>query len=229
MKPHVISLDTKVGEGRRDALNFSYKWMRASTYEDAPDTLKERIKTMWNLDPKIKSGIIGCFASHYRAWQEVVRTDQPTIVCEDDAKQRGKIPTSEELPSDGACLLGGEICEPTNWRLNKAWKRDKREGYIRRFSKGVNLIDYSHFRWRCNVSIYYPNAKVAQGILDKVNAEKTLTHADMVLARLRAIKYLWFPSVFDSVDMGVSQLGKSKPDLRDYKEQKLQRKFFQFF
>jgi hypothetical protein len=225
MNPLVISLDTPTGKARREALNFPHNWQRATTFKGAPAFLKERCRMMYNINPKAREGTIGCFGSHYKIWKAIIQHGwEDVVVCEDDARLQTVLPAPDTLPKDGACLLGGEICEPTKWKLNEQWKKEKRESIIAGFKQGANRIDYTRFRWRCTVAIYYPNADAVQDIVNRVEACPRITHPDLTLAKLWAIKYLYFPTVFDCNDGGISQVqggGKQQTILRDYKEQRL--------
>jgi len=227
MKTLVISLDSETGRARRDNLNFPYDWQRATTFAGAPAFLKDRCRMMHNINPRTREATIGCFASHYKIWEQIVEHGwKDVVVCEDDARLHTEIPDPKKLPDDGACLLGGEICEPSNWKLHEAWKRTTREGVVNGFNAGCNHIDYTLFRWRCTVAIYYPNPKVAEALLEKVRTSPRMTHIDLTLAKLWAVKYLYYPSVFDCNDGGVSQIsmatsGQSVSVLRDYQEKKV--------
>ena len=211
-------MDSALGEQRRAKLNFPYAhWIRGCTYDDAPEEVQAKMHTMYNCAEEKRRSRIGVFAAHLRALEYIVEHDLHGVaVCEDDATLSSVLPLPTSLPEDGACLLGAVLAHPTNWTKNSTWVKEEAEKEVARFARGTNVIDYSRYRWKGAWAIYYPTPAVAARVLRSVRSCKYYRHFDLLLARLGIPKYLYYPSVFDHDDSGVSQNGQAHGLLRNY-------------
>ena len=142
------------------------------------------------------------------------------IILEDDAiLDSGKnIP---RLPKDEPTLLGAVLQHPNDWSKTNQFKKNNVDKIIKNFKKGVNLIDFDKFRTTGAFSIYYPDYKCCQKILDHIqNSGKQLKHFDIYLGENRLIKYLLYPSVFthDDTLTGSSIAGGYEGVIKNYKK-----------
>ena len=202
-----ISMDTPNGKSRRDSLDYEFKWIQGSTYESAPDYLKDNWLIRWNqqITERVK-GFVGCFASHIKCLEHIVELQlDDTIVVEDDAHIDWKYMNDmdfNEFPQDSPCLLGATLrcCAP--WSNDKQFQLGQNIQDINQFELGVNKIDYVKHRWTQTHAIFYPNWMVAQGILDFIhNHEGKFKSPDLFFSDHQLVKYLHFPSLFDHNDM----------------------------
>lgn len=220
----VISMDTELGRTRRTRLNYEYEWLRGCTFDDSSKEVQTKMRTIPQCPESKKKTRIGVFEAHLRALRHVVENEiDDVIICEDDAILHTSIPDS--LPMDAATLLGGVVGHPTSWDKHKRWLKEDAPKVLASFKPGINRIDYDQFRWYGAWAIYYPTHTVAQSALKAVTKCKFYKGFDSLLSKLRLVHYLYYPSVFDHNDQGVSQNGGGSIELiRDYVEPR-RRKF----
>ncbi len=70
-------------QARADQLGLEIEFLVASGFDDLDDATLERLASYWMR--KIPGKDIGCFRSHFRAWELVSKLDEPVLICEDDA------------------------------------------------------------------------------------------------------------------------------------------------
>ncbi len=216
MKRLLISINSEIGLNRRKKINYEYIHIEGTT--ECPKWIKDNFKLYHNEDInsfKVK-GKMGCFASHIKALEYVVNNKlNDVVILEDDAILDGNI---IDLPTDGACLLGGTLRHPTNWTKDSKFRKNEVSKIISNFKLGINEIDYTKYRWNTAHSIYYPKWKIAEEILDFIKSKKyKFKHFDLFLSSHKLIKYLHYPSIYNHDDRdSKSQVNKKNGLIKDY-------------
>ena len=202
-----ISMDTPNGKSRRDSLDFNYKWIQGSTYETAPDHIKDNFLLRWNqgYTDKVK-GYIGCLSSHIKCYEYIVKNQlNDVIIVEDDAHicwDEIKNVDFSEFPDDSPCLLGGTLRASPPWSKDKEFQLGQNIKDINDFKQGVNEINYKRHRWTQSHAIFYPTWIGVQGILDFINNHQgKFKSPDLFFSDKQLVKYLHYPSLFDHNDM----------------------------
>ncbi|MEE9453152.1 MAG: glycosyltransferase family 25 protein [Paracoccaceae bacterium] len=70
-------------QARADQLGLEIEFLIASGFDDLDEATLNRLASYWMR--KIPGKDIGCFRSHFRAWEQVSKLDVPVLICEDDA------------------------------------------------------------------------------------------------------------------------------------------------
>lgn len=65
------------------ALGLQYKFLDAVSLTTLSDEIYERLKNTW--ERPMRKAEVCCFLSHKQAWEQIVASNQPTLVLEDDA------------------------------------------------------------------------------------------------------------------------------------------------
>ena len=219
MKIFVISLDTAVGKQRRSKLNYQHEiFWGTDKIEEIPDYIKDKIFIPHFAKPENKNKIIKqrgcCLTSHLNLWQKIVDENlYNVIVCEDDAimKNINLSIELEKLNLNEPVLLNGKLHHPISYDKDKDFN-DKNI----LLNNGINEIDYKLFRWSCTACIYYPTPESAQYMIDFFKNVNKISNVDLTLAKKKAIKKLYYPSIFLIKDDGVSQINKSKGLIDNY-------------
>jgi len=225
----LMSMDSQTGILRREKI---HKWNSNQSlkndYERYPefaitdinlveDKIKNRMKKPYNLTEDIWNKKCLHF-QHYISLLRKIVSDKinHVVICEDDALVRhpGFLFYGRVENIDGPIILGSKLHHPSSWKLdNKKYFKEVIEPCLQEFSKSdnnVKVIDYDKYRWSCSACIYYPKWEHAQKILDFYDSDKKqLTWFDLWVSKNKLIKYLYYPSVFEINDEGLSQLNTS--------------------
>ena len=211
----VISLDTEIGRQRRE-VNINYPFTLIEGCFGSDDKcpfvceVKSKMVVRYNTGIKKRNGIVGCMASHLKAYQHIIDNDlTDVVVCEDDAIKIREIDLNT-LPTE-VCLFSGQIHAPAPWANDVGWRLSQdRKDIIASWSQGVNEIDYKRFRWTQTNAIYIPNKAKAQELLDSIRKEKSYKGYDIFLTNRKLIKYLYYPAPLKHHDkLGTTQIGGS--------------------
>jgi hypothetical protein len=228
MRLLVISLESEIGAKRREFLNYAYTRHYATDGDDKSDVyvkhIRDKLQVCHNTGPKKLRGISGAFASHWDAWDTIVDNEwYDTIILEDDAILIRDLPKTEDLPKDGACLLGGQIHHPHSWKMNTAFHNSGADmEIIKNFKDGINPIDYDKFRWSQAYAIYIPTPQVALKLSQKARQIGKFTHLDLWLAKHQLVKHLYYPAPFKHHDhLNQSQVADNPGIIVDYKKTKV--------
>ena len=191
MKIFVLSMDTEIGQKRRNLLNYDYEWIRSV---DCPENLKSKFKLMYNISDQKKKNIQNCFASHLHVMETIIkRKIDNCVVCEDDAFLVNDVPELDQI-----CLLSGRLHHPKNWKDYRDWRK-----YVRPlidFEKGINTIDYDTYRWTGFAAVYYPTWQKVLELYNKINQSQHYKHFDILIAEHQLINHLYYPSPFAAID-----------------------------
>ena len=217
----LMSMDTETGKQRRDKINYIYERYPEYAITDinlVSDKIKNKMRKPYNINENLYNKICCHFQNYIYLLQKIVDEKlNHIVICEDDALVRhpefiffGGV---ENL--DGPIILGSKLHHPTSWKLDtKKYFDENISPCIDEFTKSQNNniqeIDYNKYRWSCCACIYYPHWEDAKKILDYYNNDKKqLTYFDLWLSKNKLIKYLYYPSVFEINDEGVSQVNDS--------------------
>ena len=198
-----ISMDTAEDRRRHEHLNFEYRTVLGYDGSMVPPELAAKLCS--RTKGSHRAGTLGCFYSHYKAWQGL--GEDAGIIVESDALQVAEIPSS--LPLDGITLLGGVIRGP------QVTKEDdfapKLLEILESFDRGVNAIDYSRFSWTMSIAYYLPPTLARQLVSMVDEALLPPRAVDRWLNRSGLTKYLYFPEVFHDMP-NTSLIGSPKGD-----------------
>jgi hypothetical protein len=222
----LMSLDTDTGKLRRDKI---HKWNSNQSlkndYELYPefaitdinlveDKIKKQMRKQYNINEKLWERKCCHFQNYIYLLKKIVSDKiNHVIICEDDALMRhpGFLFYGRVENIDGPILLGSKLHHPTSWKLDtKKYFKEVIEPCLEEFSKSdnnVKVIDYDKYRWSCCACIYYPKWEHAQKILDFYDSDKKMfTFFDLWASKNKLINHLYYPSVYEINDGGVSQV-----------------------
>lgn len=204
----VLSMDTELGEKRRNKLNYDYEWFKSVSGEEIID----RFNFRYNTSQGLKDATASCFNSHLKMMKKIVDEKlNDVIICEDDSIKVYDVDTSN---INEICLFGGTIRHPSNWAKDREWRKTNDIS----FQDGMNKIDYEKYRWTQTYAIYYPTWEDTNKLLKTILESKNkYCHLDIFLSKNKLINYLYYPSPFMSCDEGISQIGSSQGIVKDYK------------
>jgi len=217
MKIFVLSLKTKIGEERRNKLNYNYEIIWGTDkLEDVPEEITKKMK----LNPSTKDKIKllkqkSChFFSYCRILEKIVNEKlHDVIICEDDAilKDEKLLNNLIEKKFNKPVILNAKLHHPTNYSKDRLLDLN-----LIKFKEGINEINFKEFRWSCSACIYYPNPESAEEILKFIKKSIKLTYFDLHLSKNKIIKNLYYPSIFFIKDDGISQITNSKGNIDNY-------------
>lgn len=228
----LMSMDTETGKQRRDRI---HKWNKNQGLKEGGfyeryaeyaitdinlvcDRIKNKMKKPYNLKEDIWNKKCLHFQHYISLLQKIVDEKlNHIVICEDDALVRhpGFIFFGRVENLDGPIILGSKLHHPTSWKLDtKKYFDENISPCIDEFTKSENNnihnFNYNKYRWSCSACIYYPHWEDAKKILDFYNNDKKqLTWLDLWMSKNKLIKYLYYPSVFEINDDGLSQLNTS--------------------
>ena len=216
MKIFVLSLKTKIGEDRRNKLNYPHDIVWGTDkLEEVPDYIKNNMKLLSTAKDKEKLlKQKSChFYSYCRILEKIVEENiYDVIICEDDAilKDKNLLNNLIEKKFNSPVILNSKLHHPKNYKNKLDLTKIK-------FKEDINEINYNEYRWSCSACIYYPNPESCKEILDFIkNTKLKYTYLDLFLSSNKKIKYLYYPSIFYIKDDGISQITDSKGNINDY-------------
>lgn len=196
-----ISLNTDIGNHRKDLLNFDTEIFEACTYETTPQFIKDKFR-FWQIGNKIarpisgQHGTIGCFGSHYLVMKKIVDEQiDNAIITEDDAMQKAYLPDPSIFKEP--TLLGAFLFHPTNWKDSDRWVREEMSDLIFSWNSNIIEVDYAKFRWRGCHSYLFPKWQQAQKIVEHIDNAPFLKAIDQELPNNRLLNYLHYPAIFE--------------------------------
>ena len=156
--------------------------------KDTPKEFKDRFQLRYNTGDKKIGGIMGCFASHIKVLNKIIKENlKNVLVLEDDSSEIKKLPAKlKDFPH--AVYLGGWIVQPKIKDINKPVNKNK-------FIRGINKIDYNKFRILETRAYFIPNKEEAKRMLDIINKAPKLKNLDIFFSNNEMIKYFYYPAV----------------------------------
>ena len=127
--------------------------------KDAPKAFRDRFALRYNTLDKKVSGIVGCFGSHIKALNRIVKENlKNVLILEDDSSDIKSIPKDlQNFPH--AVYVGGWMVKPKIKDISEPVNK-------RGFKKGVNKIDYNKFRILETRGYFVPNKQEAKRMLE---------------------------------------------------------------
>lgn len=156
--------------------------------KNAPQAFKDKFVLRYNTADKKVSGIMGCFASHIKVLNKIVKENlKNVIVLEDDSTDITKLPAGlKNYPN--AVYLGGMIVKPKIKDISQPVNKNS-------FHRGINKIDYKKFRILQTRAYFVPNKQEAKRILDIIHKSPKLKNVDIFFSNNEVIKYFYYPAV----------------------------------
>lgn len=172
--------------------------------KDAPQQFKDRFQFRYNTGESKALGHIGCFGSHIKALNKIVKENlKNVLVLEDDSSDITKLPTGlKDYPH--AVYLGGWIVKPKIKDIRSPVNKNN-------FHKGINKIDYDKFRVLSTRAYFVPNKEEAKRMLDIINKAPKLKNVDIFFSNNEMIKYFYYPAVSLQTPDLVSRIVGKKP------------------
>lgn len=219
----VLSMNDEIGRARRARLGYSFDWIGAIRGSDVSTShpIVRRMKHYWNAGEKVRLGKIGCFAT----WISVLRYIEReridnVVVVEDDCQLTIPREIFDKLDlGDEICYVNGRIAHPRTWHANREFLRTDAYRLIREMTRnggGVVDVDYEKFRMLGTWGLYFPTHDHARRLCDDLLRPDRYTHVDIHIAKHRLIRKMYFPSLFEHDDRGVSTIYRPFGRYRNY-------------
>ena len=213
MKIFVVNLDSAPERWENYKNDDRYTRWSATHYDELAcnDPIFKNMVSMWNIDPNEHKAKCGCYISHTRLYQYIVRNRiSDVLIIEDDAFLINDIPDTKDLPQDGFCYLGG-----------LSYNKKLTEGPLEvEFESGINLIDHSKYRMLMTVAIYIPHYRYAKSMLDACTKRGRPRAIDTMLLHSHCNQYVSYPASFLERPEP-SQIRKSKTKFSNSKYQRV--------
>ena len=205
MKTFYINLDSAV-ERRSKFCKTSYTRWRATTREEVPELIDQKMISMYNLPRDSHLGRCGCFVSHTKLLEYIVDQDlHDVLVLEDDAVQVNPLPTS--YPRDSIVYVGGFI-------YNRVMMNEKPPAIIHK--QGINLCP-PEYRVLGTVAYIIPSPEVALKILNKIYSLTRYRAIDILLGNINIKQYYHYPASFREEGSPSQINSKNKIMTEEYK------------
>ena len=160
------------------------KWT-ATGYDDVSEELDKKMISMWNLPRKDHLGKCGCFDSHYRLYQHIVKNKlNNVLLLEDDAVKVGDYPT--DYPDDCITYIGGLI--------HKNKQTDNSIVDWVTHNKGINYPDGS-FTMLMTMSYIIPKWEIAEALLTYLHSLQRWRCIDGLMWKSPIKKAYLYPAV----------------------------------
>lgn len=196
MKIFVLSMDTEIGQKRRDLLNYEYEWVHSV---DCPEKYKSKFKLMYNISDKKRNAIYNCFAGHLNIMDIIIkRKIDNCVICEDDAFiiwDKEGVDTSN---INEICLFSGRFHHPRSWKEDSKWRKEVLPTIS--LENGINKIDYDTYRWGGTAAIYYPTWQKVLELYNEIMELDKWKHFDLFLSENHLINHYYYPSPFAAID-----------------------------
>ena len=183
---HKFVINMKQSTARWEKYKNDTSFIRwpATCRDDITEEIDKRMVSMWNLPKKEHLNKCGCFMSHYRLYEHIVKHKlNDVLILEDDAIIVGELPTI--YPKDCITYLGGYA---------HSCKADDSQGNcITNFKNGINY--YDKFVILMTMSYILPTWQVAEELLDYLNTMKRWRAIDWLLCRWNKKHAALYPAV----------------------------------
>lgn len=136
----------------------------------------KKIRNRYNIKPKQKQNVVGCFLSHLKVMEYIVENKlNEILIIEDDAvvdfKLLNKI-NLDELQQDKMTYFGGIIRGLT---LKKDFNYER---VVEDIFEGINTIDTSKYKIGGNHGYYFPKWEVAEQVITYLKNKPVLKAID---------------------------------------------------
>jgi len=183
----VINMKQSTERWNKYKNDSSFTRWPATCRDDITEEIDKRMVSMWNLPKKEHLNKCGCFMSHYRLYEHIVKNKlNDVLILEDDAMIVGDLPNV--YPRDCITYLGGYIhgCKADP-------KNKEKDIIITNFKNGINY--YDKFFILMTMSYILPTWQVAEELLDYLNTMKRWRAIDWLLCRWTKKHAALYPAV----------------------------------
>ena len=184
MKVFYINLDTAT-ERRNKFLNTDYTRWRATTKEEVPEYIKNRMLSMYNFGKDAHLARCACWLSHTKLLEYITENKlDDVLILEDDAIQVNDIP--KNYPKDSITYVGGFV-------YNRKMMDSKSPEIKHQI--GINLCP-DNLRILGCLAYIIPNWKIALHILNRIYSENRYKAIDIMLGNINLKQYYNYPASF---------------------------------
>lgn len=188
MKVFYINLDTAT-ERRNKFLHTDYIRWRATTKEEVPEYIKNRMLSMYNFGKDAHLARCACWLSHTKLLEYIVENKlDDVLILEDDAIQVNDIP--KNYPNDSITYVGGFV-------YNRKMMDSKLPEIKHQI--GINLCP-DNLRILGCLAYIIPNWKIALHILNRIylgfGKENRYKAIDIMLGNINLKQYYHYPASF---------------------------------
>ena len=183
-KVFYINLDTAT-ERRNKFLDKDYTRWRATTKEEVPEYIKNRMLSMYNFGKDAHLARCACWLSHTKLLEYIVENKlDDVLILEDDAIQVNDIP--KNYPNDSITYVGGFV-------YNRKMMDSKSPEIKHQI--GINLCP-DNLRILGCLAYIIPNWKIALHILNRIYSENRYKAIDIMLGNINLKQYYNYPASF---------------------------------
>tara|TARA_R100001460_G_scaffold11140_1_gene26171 strand:+ start:120 stop:791 length:672 start_codon:yes stop_codon:yes gene_type:complete len=177
-------LDTAT-ERRNKFLDKDYTRWRATTKEEVPEYIKNRMLSMYNFGKDAHLARCACWLSHTKLLEYIVENKlDDVLILEDDAIQVNDIP--KNYPNDSITYVGGFV-------YNRKMMDSKSPEIKHQI--GINLCP-DNLRILGCLAYIIPNWKIALHILNRIYSENRYKAIDIMLGNINLKQYYNYPASF---------------------------------
>ena len=186
MVKKVFYINLDIARERRNKFkdkNFT-RW-RATTKEEVPEYIKNRMLSMYNFGKDAHLARCACWLSHTKLLEYIVENKlDDVLILEDDAIQVNDIP--KNYPNDSITYVGGFV-------YNRKMMDSKSPEIKHQI--GINLCP-DNLRILGCLAYIIPNWKIALHILNRIYSENRYKAIDIMLGNINLKQYYHYPASF---------------------------------
>ena len=201
MVKKVFYINLDIARERRNKFkdkNFT-RW-RATTKEEVPEYIKNRMLSMYNFGKDAHLARCACWLSHTKLLEYIVENKlDDVLILEDDAIQVNDIP--KNYPNDSITYVGGFV-------YNRKMMDSKSPEIKHQI--GINLCP-DNLRILGCLAYIIPNWKIALHILNIIYSENRYKAIDIMLGNINLKQYYHYPASFreEGCESQISQKNKN--------------------
>jgi GR25 family glycosyltransferase involved in LPS biosynthesis len=188
MRTFYINLDNAC-ERRKKFEGGSVERWRATSRQEVPPFIEEKMLSMTNFAKDKHLARCGCFMSHTRLWEHIVEQKlDDVLILEDDALQMRSLP--HDYPRDSIVYVGGFI-------HNRKMMDNTKPNIEHKL--GINEVSFAsleEYRVLGCLAYIIPTWRVALTLLNKIYAQKRYRAIDIMLGNIGIKQYYNYPASF---------------------------------
>ena len=184
MKTFYINLDTAT-QRRNKFLHTDYIRWRATTKDEVPSYIENRMVSMYNFGKEAHLARCACWLSHTKLLEHIVENKlNDVLILEDDAIQVNDIP--KNYPKNSITYLGGFV-------YNKKMMNNKK--VLMNHKTGINLCPEEYRILGC-LAYIIPTWNFALHILNRIYSENRYKAIDIMMGNIGIKQYYHYPASF---------------------------------